>query len=29
MWAKMLINYNNKRKHDEVNYYKETFKLTW
>ena len=25
---KMLINYKNKRKHDNVKYYKESFKLT-
>ena len=27
--AKMLINYNNKGKHDDVKYYKEGFNLTW
>ena len=29
VWAKMLMNCNNKRKHADVNYYKESFKLLW
>ena len=29
VWAKMLINYKSERKHDNVKYYKESFKLTW
>ena len=26
---KIVIDHNNKRKHDNVKYYKESFKLTW